>query len=327
MQIGVKKMLSIIIPHWNDSYGVINLLKSIPDNYEIQVIIVDDNSDTVHINRIKAHIKNKTYIQLFNNETGIKGAGACRNIGLLKASKKWVLFADSDDLFTINFVDIIKFYIESENDIIFFAPTSIEEKSNVLSNRHIYYSELVEKYVSNPTMENETRLRFQYFPPWSKMYKRSFINENKIRFDEVIVSNDVMFSTISGFYAKKISGSLETIYTITKKKSSLTTIISYERFIVRVDIFIKNLNFLKKHLRRNQYRYISSSGIGFIIKSLQYRFGLKKTLTIYKKFRRNNIKVFSCKIFNPFYIYKRITDLIKDARYNKKYISHEKDQE
>lgn len=43
-----------------------------------------------------------TNVEIYHNSKK-KGAGTCRNIGLERARGKWLLFADSDDLFLDNF--------------------------------------------------------------------------------------------------------------------------------------------------------------------------------------------------------------------------------
>src|SRR5699024_1357028 len=136
--------------------------------------------------------------ELYINDSSVKGAGACRNIGLKKAIGKWVLFADSDDYFTDNFYSIVKNYFDLETDIIYFTPTSINLNDGTLAKRHLPFKERIIKYINNPTLETENILRYRFSPPWSKLIRRDLISDNKIFFDEVIASNDVMFSTKVG---------------------------------------------------------------------------------------------------------------------------------
>lgn len=85
---------SIIIPHFNDFKSLERLLNSIPSRDDIEIIVIDDKStDEYDLDSIKSKCI------FLNNETPIKSAGTCRNIGLKIAKGKWLLFADSDDVF------------------------------------------------------------------------------------------------------------------------------------------------------------------------------------------------------------------------------------
>ncbi len=113
--------LSIIIPHFNSSQMLKTLLGSIPKNKEIEIIIVDDKSETVHIETINKILdaREDMHTKFFINNTSIKSAGTCRNIGIEKASGKWLFFADADDYFTDSFYEKVQPYFESMNEVVF----------------------------------------------------------------------------------------------------------------------------------------------------------------------------------------------------------------
>ena len=74
--------LSIIIPHYNGSNLLENLLESIPQDKEIQIIVVDDKSELYHVNFIEK-LLTKYNFEFYQNQ--IAKAQTCRNIGLEKA--------------------------------------------------------------------------------------------------------------------------------------------------------------------------------------------------------------------------------------------------
>lgn len=111
--------LTIIIPHYNVPDLLEKLIKSIPDSREIQVIVVDDNSDKQKEKLVRVEALYKERVEFYINSTGIKSAGSCRNIGLEHAKGKWILFADADDYFLPNMYDVVKSYFETNYDIIF----------------------------------------------------------------------------------------------------------------------------------------------------------------------------------------------------------------
>lgn len=94
---------TIIIPHHNIPELLKRCIDSIPNNPEIQIIVVDDNSKDGDNYLKKYSFLNRDNLLFISTKEG-RGAGYARNIGLSKARGKWLLFADADDFFTNNFL-------------------------------------------------------------------------------------------------------------------------------------------------------------------------------------------------------------------------------
>jgi glycosyltransferase involved in cell wall biosynthesis len=216
---------SIIIPHKNSVNSLLRLCNSIPDYNDIQVIIIDDNSD-VEVVRQLQNIELNSNIEIVFCDIS-KGAGGARNIGVKQAKGKWVLFADADDYFTIHLKNLLIDNIESDADIIYFNADSRDENGKQ-TYRHLRYSKLVYDFLNDN--EKENALRYYFTPPWSKMIKRDLIVNNNIEFDEIVASNDVLFSLKTASSAKKIKACKDILYIITLSKGSITQIISKAHF-------------------------------------------------------------------------------------------------
>lgn len=296
-------VLSIIIPHYNSSQMVLHkLLPSIPDNDNIEIIIIDDNSDENHYYNLVSglnYIKNSKVI-LKKNSSFKKGAGAARNYGLNLVSGKWVLFADSDDYFVDNFFDRIEPYFNSNFDMIFFPPTSQYINTDIIANRHLTYKKLVEDYFLEKNKKTELRLKYKYYVPWSKMYRYDFIKENNIFFDETLVSNDVMFSIKCGYWVQNFKVTKDIIYCVSKSNNSLTALKSERMFDIRLQVSINMYLYLKEKLEKKDYKKLGLSGIGNIYKAREH--GIVKCLTTFFKLKSNKINIFS---FNNFTILKK----------------------
>lgn len=193
--------LSIVIPHYNGSYLLGKLLSTIPKKIDIQIIVVDDKSEVSHLKVIDE--LNKIYNFEFYKNNRTKGAGTCRNIGLEKAKGKWILFADSDDFFINKFYQKVSMYFNSKSDVIFFSPTSQYIETGKIANRHLSFKKKINAYMKNDDKKNEFFLRYAYVVPWSRMIKKELINNHKINFDEVRISEDIMFATKVGHFMKK----------------------------------------------------------------------------------------------------------------------------
>lgn len=314
--------LSIIIPHFNSSKLLEKLIESIPKMPEIQIIIVDDHSNTQNKNDlivIEEKYKDANILFL-SNHPDKKSAGACRNIGLKHAVGEWVLFADADDFFLEDFWGIVEMYLDSQVEVIFFKPTSIEIDTGQLSDRHFNLQQLIEDYLNKTDSMSENRLRYFFDSPISKVIKLEFLKKNKIEFDEVIASNDVMFSTKVGYYMKKFIVSKKVIYCITKSKGSLTTTINEQIFDTRVNVFINQYKFLKeKCLTPEKFKKIKNkiSGRSLLVRSLDL--GLSKSLSVYWIFRKNKIHILDKSVFNPITTFKKINTFHNKKINNKRF--------
>src|SRR5699024_10059725 len=204
-------------------------------------------------------------VKIIKNNTQKKGAGVCRNIGLKTAIGKWLLFADSDDFFVKSFYEKVEKYFNKDYEIIYFNPTSQENDSENISNRHVNYKKLVENYSQTQNRSSEVRLRYRYFVPWSKLISHDLVRREKIIFDEVMVSNDVMFSTLVGNKATKIHADINVIYCVTKGFGTLTTKIDQKNFHTRTDVYIKYYNYLRDILIKKDFNSLELHGLGVLI--------------------------------------------------------------
>lgn len=246
---------SVIIPHYNSIDKLTRLISTIPKRFDIEVIIVDDNSDLSNNSQLEELCQNHS---LYYNTSLNKGAGSCRNIGVQHSQGSYILFADADDYFLNDAFLIIDEKIKANNnfDIVFFKPTSICDIEGVISDRHLYYSKLVDEYIYNDSQN----IRFEFHPPWSKVYRTDFIKHNNIKFDEVIASNDVMFSLVSGHLAQVVLAFSEEIYCVTRGVNTLTVSFNDEILLSRLLVNINKVRYIKK----NNINISKMSLIGFV---------------------------------------------------------------
>lgn len=265
---------SVIIPV-SDRLELLNTaLLSIPDREDIQVIVVyngysDQETILSHIN-----VSIKNFNLCFSDP--IHGAGGARNIGLSMTVGRFVLFLDSDDYFIQSAFEVFDNYLTSDIDIVYFKPSSILLSSGNASKRHIAYCSYVDEYIDN---NNDGCLRYKWSVPWSKLFRTSFLKENKITFEEIPVSNDIIFSLHSGYYAKKVLADPSVVYIVTESapNESLIQRITPEYMYIRYMAQVRNNLFLReKHLSRYRIRLL-----GAIVNAYR-RFGINEAIKYVK---------------------------------------------
>ena len=284
-------LLSIITPHYNMPDTLRRLVDSVPREDWIEHIVVDDKSDTdpEKLAEVKAYVTDKGSIWI-DNTTDQKGTGICRDLGIQKATGKWVLIADADDYFIKGAADILCKYLDDEADVIYFAPCSIREGNNGRSYRHVPYRRLIQHFVSDPGEACEMRLRYMYVLDLSKMIRRNMIIENDVRSSLSPVANDVMFSILCAYYAKTVKATSETVYCMTQHPGSLTTTKNVEHFRKRIEIYIEQDRFMKEHLSESDYAYTRISARTMLLQCL-LDYGIKEFFATVKHLRENHAPI------------------------------------
>lgn len=231
---------SIIIPHYSktDITLLNRAITSIPQREDIEVIVVDNSPIELSFDNIK-----KPFVHVFFSDNK-KGAGHARNVGLEHANGKWCLFLDADDFFTEDAFKFLDNYLYSDADIIFNKFCSRYSDTLKIADRDYFFNALIDDYL---VTGNDTYIRYSFATPCSKMIKLNFIRTNNIKFEEIHAGNDVMFSVMSGYYAKKIIVTNNIIYCATVTRSSLTNQITKENFLDRFGAKIRLNDFLVEH--------------------------------------------------------------------------------
>jgi glycosyltransferase involved in cell wall biosynthesis len=292
--------LSIVVPHYNTPDSLLRLLRSIPDRDEVEVIVTDDNS-TVDLTDLEWELQSWERVHFYKNDSGVKGAGASRNVALRHAKGDWLLFADADDFFVGDVWAVLEPYLNSDYDMVYFPPTSQDIVTGEVSSRHVMYMELVNAYGSKPTDKTLTEMKYGFCTPWSKLIRREILTKHDIRFDEIMVSNDIMCMTKTAFYSDKVAASKDTIYCVTRGGKTLTAKKDEQRFDTRIDVLIARYTFLREHLSKKEFRYahIDRLALGKLVDVFIEHWGIGKLFAILKKYHQHGVHYFDIGLLNP----------------------------
>ena len=261
--------LTVIVPHYNSVGSLKRLIESIPIRDGLEVVVVDDNSSE-SLEAISIAYPDVRVLTLPRHR---KGGGAARNFGLENSNSDWLLFADADDFFVDGAFDRIYRHLNSDCDVVYFAPTSMKESTGGIGSRHQHYANLLDAY----SKTSDKSLLYKYFVPWSKLVSRRIVDKHSISFDEVIASNDMNFSLKLACYGIRHAVDMSPIYCVTEGDSSLTKQTSLavleSRFYaaVRYNKFLQDRGEGKYQLGLNLQLYnMRSLGFAVVMKYLIY---------------------------------------------------------
>ena len=237
---------SIIIPHKNTPTLLVRCVASIPKRDDLQIVIVDDNSDPSIVDFDNFPIKNDDHTVVVFDKSG-KGAGRARNIGMENATGEKFIFADADDFFNYCINEVLDEYKEDTTDIVFFNASSCDSTTYVHNTfRAVFLNEFIQGYKSNPKL-NEYYLRYESGAPWGKIIRKDLITNNHVTFQESIVNNDTKFSYTTGHLAKSIKVDQRAIYCVTFLPTSISYTMNDEKYITRMHILAKQVLFCKQY--------------------------------------------------------------------------------
>ena len=210
---------SIIIPHKNSPELLKRCVDSIPPRNDVQVIVVDDNSNPCIVDFKK--IKFSREVEVYGVDYS-KWGGHARNIGLSKAIGKWILFSDCDDYFEQGFLDILDQYCDRDIDVVFYDFNLVDSTSgSILSDKYLDKIHNAIQHYDGSDIVSDI-IKYKFHTVWSKMISRQFIEDNNISFEEIQNGNDIMFSFFVGYYARKIEVISRTLYNYTYNRNSVS---------------------------------------------------------------------------------------------------------
>ena len=222
-----KPCISVIIPVYNVEKYLRQCLDSVVNQTlkDIEIICVDDGSTDGSLKILKDYAVKDSRIKIIKQKN--KGAATARNKGLENSKGEFLYFIDSDDYLEFDaFEKIYKKITETNAEICVFKNGKYHQATGTLepcdwenSILNIPKKETFNKY-------DIPKVFFQFcnVPAWSKMYKASFVKNNRIRFQNLKTCNDVYFNCITLVKANSITFLNETLLTWRTEHSNTTAI-------------------------------------------------------------------------------------------------------
>lgn len=214
-------LISIIIPVYNVERYLHKCINSVLcQTYKnIELILVDDGS-TDHSGKICDEYSNGyTNVSVVHQKNA--GVSSARNKGLDIAKGDYVFFLDSDDFLELNAIE--KLILNGEADFIISKGYQITQNAKITIDNNIIKSEII-KMSSYKEKIFTGMLNGRIMPgPFAKMYRRSVLEKNHLRFNESIdFGEDAIFNFLFCNCATSFSNVNEYTYNYVDNANSIT---------------------------------------------------------------------------------------------------------
>lgn len=200
--------VSVIIPVYNTEKYLRQCLESIRRQTleDIEVLCVDDGSADSSVEIIQEFAKADARFRLIQQKNA--GGGAARNRGILEARGEYLSFLDSDDFFEPPMLERMSRKLDEtgadlcvakvrcwHEDLQFFTDEYAAMRDEFVPDQEIFNYHDMPKHIFN-TFHNW---------PWNKMFRRSFVLEKALSFQEIRRTNDLFFTCTALVNADRIT--------------------------------------------------------------------------------------------------------------------------
>ena len=265
--------ISIIIPIYNAEKYLRDLLDSIinqtMDLREIQVIMVDDLSTDNSVKIMKEYVDkydNFISIELKKNN---KIAGTARNEGMKQAKGKYLMFADSDDFYTKDACKLMYQAIEEREADFITANYINTDQDGVIWDKPIFDKEIYTNFKLS-IYDYQQSFFILNSSACNKIFRKSFIDENQIRFLEGVPAEDAYFTTSCFMKSDRVYYINDVVYCYRQrnrnKKGTSVSFYCSKDYFSRINRAYKEIY---KNFKNNGcirfYRYVYAKNMSYML--------------------------------------------------------------
>lgn len=234
-------LISIIVPVYNTAPWLRRCLDSIcAQTYQnLEILCVNDGSTDNSAEILAEYAAKDSRIKVITQENA--GLSAARNTALAHATGEWVTGVDSDDYLAPGGYERAVACITGAVDMVFFGVRKVTEDEMPLP--HDVYFDLPDpgEYKMTPNLAEQLNVCF-----WSKLWRRSLLEENNLRFPHGLVHEDEAMYYLSAPYVRKVAFSSAVGYYYVQRSSSIMH--SSGSVLDSAWAYVAVLEFVRKHL-------------------------------------------------------------------------------
>lgn len=205
---GGKVKVSVIVPVYNAERYLRQCLDSIVNQTlrEIEIICVDDGSTDDSLEVLKEYQAVDGRISVLRQQN--QYAGVARNAGMAVAQGDYLVFWDSDDYFDETALEKMHSKIEADQaDICVCGGKRYYEREGieVVVKDYLNPSRIPDAIPFNRHTNPDYIINFTCEAPWNKMFRKSFIERERLEFQSRRNGNDVFFVACALCLANRVT--------------------------------------------------------------------------------------------------------------------------
>ena len=248
--------VSIIIPVYNPGELLAECLESAIQQTldDIEIICIDDGSTDHSLYILNKYKSQDDRIKVFSQKNS--GAGHTRNIALEKAKGEYVVFLDADDWIEKDMCETL--YNQAKKldcDMILFDV--LRHLRNNVTKTLIHFPDFDEnpnEFTFDREFARNKVFNGIFGVIWCKFYRKTFLDENNIRFENHKMFNDVEFHIKTMLLAKNIGYCPKMFYhyirigqdTLQESFSSSESVICFYDVMKGIERILDDLNMMEK---------------------------------------------------------------------------------
>ncbi len=192
----MKPEISIIIPIYNaEKYLQENLDSLLNQTFgSFEIICVDDGSTDRTMSILEDYADKDSRIIILSQKN--QRAGIARNNGMKKARGKYLLFLDADDFFEPQMLELIHAKAVSvDADVVLFDGRQYDNAADkyIYPSHYLKRDMILEKDPFNRMDFDGDLFQITSPCPWTKLFKREFIEQEQLQFQNLPNTNDAYF--------------------------------------------------------------------------------------------------------------------------------------
>lgn len=249
-------LISVVIPVYNKELYLEKCISSIVNQSynNIEIIVVNDGSNDDSEKIINDWYEKDKRIKYFKQSN--KGVAVARNKGILESSGEYLYFIDADDFVENKAIEVlVKSTEKEESDIIVGNHYLVNKNKNIKSSTFAQTQITIDKQLSTQTKADMFFYRGRPLASaCNKLYKLSFIQENKIQFIKDVFAEDRLFNIMCYINKPDIYFVEEYTYYYNIIESSRSRSISDSFFHEYTNLLYVVQNYIRNESNFNQYQ-------------------------------------------------------------------------
>ena len=252
-----KPIVSIIIPVFNDENRIQRAIQSARAQTlkDIEIILIDDGSSDRTPEILAEYAKQDERLVILQGKR--LGAYGCRNLGLKRATGRYIGFLDSDDWVEPNMFQALLESCETLN-----ADISMCSSKHFIEKDGTFHSHCSFQGWAPLTLINETNIDRVNGALWNKLYRRDHLAQASLEFGSYRIAADTAFNWKYFLLFPKVAIVPDELYIYNLHEHSLVTKKQGKTSLNVIDVFVDIQQFLEgkglfPRYRSAFYRFIS----------------------------------------------------------------------